>query len=475
MQVPVLPRGWEEWNIAEVIGEGSYGTVYRAERVSAGETEECAIKVIRLPDGETGEKEILRELGSPDRARAYYLDMLQGYVQEIRTMNELKGVSAHIVNVEDCALEENEDGIGWTLFIRMELLTCFQDYAQTHIMTEEDVIRLGTELCGALESCEKAGIIHRDIKPANIFVDAGGHFKLGDFGVARKLDKTSGLYSAKGTFPYMAPEVYKNEPYDRRADLYSLGLVLYYLTNKRRQPFLSDEKQLLQRQAREEALMRRLKGETLPAPCDAGPALSRVILKACAYKPQDRYDTAEELRGALEKAGQKAAEKEKKRRWPVWLAVAAVLLAACVLWLTRPWEEAMPAVPTAAVETLTAAQETAVPVTEAPETGTPELRELELTGKTYAGLGFMGDEAVPYVNTARVLEALESAGCRLTEEEKETLRSRLLDQFRLSGKTAGASVGDTAEMQYLPEEDFEAMLSARGWRLVFGEITAEFK
>ena len=221
--------------------------------------------------------------------------------------------------------------------------------------------------------------------------------------------------------------------------------------------------------------MRRLKGETLPAPCDAGPALSRVILKACAYKPQDRYDTAEELRGALEKAGQKAAEKEKKRRWPVWLAVAAVLLAACVLWLTRPWEEAMPAVPTAAVETLTAAQETAVPVTEAPETGTPELRELELTGKTYAGLGFMGDEAVPYVNTARVLEALESAGCRLTEEEKETLRSRLLDQFRLSGKTAGASVGDTAEMQYLPEEDFEAMLSARGWRLDFGEITAEFK
>ena len=456
MQVPVLPRGWEEWNIAEVIGEGSYGTVYRAERVSAGETEECAIKVIRLPDGETAEKEILRELGSPDRVRAYYLDMLQGYVQEIRTMNELKGVSAHIVNVEDCALEENEDGIGWTLFIRMELLTCFQDYAQTHIMTEEDVIRLGTELCGALESCEKAGIIHRDIKPANIFVDAGGHFKLGDFGVARKLDKTSGLYSARGTFPYMAPEVYKNEPYDRRADLYSLGLVLYYLTNKRRQPFLSDEKQLLQRQAREEALMRRLKGEALPAPCDAGPALSRVILKACAYKPQDRYATAEELRGALEKAGQKAAEKERKRRWPVWLAVAAAVLG-CLGLLTQPKEDAMPAVPT-----------------QAAETALPEIRTLDLSGMGCAGIAFQGTSARKYVNTAKLLSALEDAGCSLTEEEKELVRSGLLDQFSLRGKTEELAAGDTAELVYQPEEAFAALLESRGLRLEFSAVTAQY-
>ncbi len=456
MQVPVLPRGWEEWNIAEVIGEGSYGTVYRAERVSAGERAECAIKVIRLPDGETAEKEILRELGSPDRVRAYYLDMLQGYVQEIRTMNELKGVSAHIVNVEDCALEENEDGIGWTLFIRMELLTCFQDYAQTHIMTEEDVIRLGTELCGALESCEKAGIIHRDIKPANIFVDAGGRFKLGDFGVARKLDKTSGLYSARGTFPYMAPEVYKNEPYDRRADLYSLGLVLYYLTNKRRQPFLSDEKQLLQRQAREEALMRRLKGEALPAPCDAGPALSRVILKACAYKPQDRYDTAEELRGALEKAGQKAAEKERKRRWPVWLAVAAAVLG-CLGLLTQPKEDAMPAVPT-----------------QAAETALPEIRTLDLSGMGCAGIAFQGTSARKYVNTVKLLSALEDAGCSLTEEEKELVRSGLLDQFSLRGKTEELAAGDTAELVYQPEEAFAALLESRGLRLEFSAVTAQY-
>ena len=456
MQVPVLPRGWEEWNIAEVIGEGSYGTVYRAERVSAGETAESAIKVIRLPDGETAEKEILRELGSPDRVRAYYLDMLQGYVQEIRTMNELKGVSAHIVNVEDCAIEENEDGIGWTLFIRMELLTCFQDYAQTHIMTEEDVIRLGTELCGALESCEKAGIIHRDIKPANIFVDAGGHFKLGDFGVARKLDKTSGLYSAKGTFPYMAPEVYKNEPYDRRADLYSLGLVLYYLTNKRRQPFLSDEKQLLQRQAREEALMRRLKGETLPAPCDAGPALSRVILKACAYKPQDRYDTAEELKQALEKTGQKAAEKERKRRWPVWLAVAAAVLG-CLGLLTQPKEDAMPAVPT-----------------QAAETALPEIRTLDLSGMGCAGIAFQGTSARKYVNTAKLLSALEDAGCSLTEEEKELVRSGLLDQFSLRGKTEELAAGDTAELVYQPEEAFAALLESRGLRLEFSAVTAQY-
>ena len=101
--------------------------------------------------------------------------------------------------------------------------------AKEEKLTEEDVLRLGIDLCRALEYCQKQNIIHRDIKPENIFVSRFGEFKLGDFGIARNWDRGASGLSKKGTFSYMAPEMYKGEEYDSRADIYSLGIVLYKL------------------------------------------------------------------------------------------------------------------------------------------------------------------------------------------------------------------------------------------------------
>ncbi|MBR4867734.1 MAG: protein kinase, partial [Clostridia bacterium] len=141
--------------------------------------------------------------------------------------------------------------------------------------------------------------IHRDIKPENIFVNDLGNYKLGDFGIARKLEnKTAGL-SQKGTFNYMAPEVSKNMTYDATIDLYSLGIVLYRLMNRNRLPFYDLNKQLLSHSEREQAVNRRMQGEQLPPPCDASPALAEVILRACAYNPQDRYASATAMKEAL--------------------------------------------------------------------------------------------------------------------------------------------------------------------------------
>ena len=89
---------------------------------------------------------------------------------------------------------------------------------------------MGVDICKALELYQKYNIIHRDIKPENIFVSDNGDFKLGDFGIARTIEKTMSDLSKKGTYNYMAPEVYQGGEYGFSVDLYSLGIVLYRIS-----------------------------------------------------------------------------------------------------------------------------------------------------------------------------------------------------------------------------------------------------
>ena len=244
---PKLPAGWESWQLEELLGEGSYGSVYKASRNLGGSKLYSAIKIIRIPSSENEIRAMILETGSKEAG-----DMAKECIQEIAAMNTLKGIT-NIVSVEDSRIEENEDGSSWTIYIRMELLTPFQEYRLNHVMTEKDIIQLGTDLCNALSYCEKVRIIHRDIKPSNVFVSELGNYKLGDFGVARKLDRTNGLYSMKGTSPYMATEVFNGQPYDQRADIYSLGLMLYKQLNKNRDPFIDLNKPIASARDREEA------------------------------------------------------------------------------------------------------------------------------------------------------------------------------------------------------------------------------
>ena len=113
-----------------------------------------------------------------------------------------------------------------------------------------------------------------------------------------------------GTYKYMAPEVYNNNPYGHSADIYSLGLVLYWLLNERRMPFLPLPPAKLKAGMEEEARERRLRGEPLPAPAHGSKALQAIVLKACAFDPAERYHTAAEMLQDLEKLGAKPAMPE---------------------------------------------------------------------------------------------------------------------------------------------------------------------
>ena len=290
---------WPEWQIEEKpIGKGSYGVVYKAVRRDNNVESHAAIKIISIPS-DSSEVDSLRTEGL-DMAgtRTYFKGIVDDFVSEIQLMESLKGVQ-NIVSVEDYKVVEKADTIGWDIYIRMELLTPFNTYICDKTLTEREIIKFGTDICTALEICNRRNIIHRDIKPENIFINDFGYFKLGDFGIARKLENVTGGLSQKGTFNYMAPEVAVSNEYDARVDIYSLGVVLYRLLNNNKLPFLDTDKQLLSPVERKLAVERRIRGEALPVPCNASPAMANLILRACAHNPDARFASATEMKQAL--------------------------------------------------------------------------------------------------------------------------------------------------------------------------------
>ena len=205
MELEIL-KIWPDWKATKLLGEGSFGKVYEIVRNNFGIEEHCALKVITIPSS-PAELQSMRNEGMDDAsATAYYKGLVEEFVQEIALMSKLKG-NINIVGYEDYAVIEHEDSIGWDIIIRMELLTALPAYIKNRSFTVNDVIKLATDVCNALEVCHEQKIIHRDIKPDNIFVSQNGDYKLGDFGVARTIEKTVSGLSKKGTYTYMSGEV----------------------------------------------------------------------------------------------------------------------------------------------------------------------------------------------------------------------------------------------------------------------------
>ena len=308
---------WPEWELIEKIGEGSFGKVYKAKRTERGRSFYSAIKIISIPASKGELDSVRSEMNNEQSTREYFRNLVEDCIQEIYTMEHFCG-NSHVVSFEDFKVVEYLDEIGWDISIRMEYLTSFMDYCIGKELTEKEVIKLGCDLAMALIYCRKLNIIHRDVKPENIFVSRFGDFKLGDFGIAREQAHTMSNMSKKGTYSYMAPEIYKGEKYDSSIDIYSLGIVLYKLMNQNRLPFLSLDKQLITYRDKETALARRMAGEKMPVPVNASAAFSHIILKACAYEPGKRYRKPEDMLRDLEKLRLAPVNAEKEWEKSQW-------------------------------------------------------------------------------------------------------------------------------------------------------------
>lgn len=288
---------WPGYETVRLIGKGTYGAVYEIKKTDAGGEYFSAVKKISIPASEEEYTAMLDGGYEEEEIRSYFESRLSTIIEEFRIMERFKG-NSNIVSYEDHMVIEHKNSIGWDILIRMELLQNLPSMIREKgALTPAQVIRLGKDICDALILIHSEKIVHRDIKPQNIFVNRFGAFKLGDFGIAKTLSSASKATMA-GTPDYIAPEVYHEHAYGVQADQYSLGLVLYWALNGRKLPFYP-VRQKLSAQLIEEAMAKRMSGEMIPAPLHGSEALAKVILKACAFDPKDRYADIRAFQEAL--------------------------------------------------------------------------------------------------------------------------------------------------------------------------------
>ena len=286
---------FQGWTLGRELGHGAFGAVYEATRRDelARMEQKAAVKWIRIPRDDQADD--LRGFSSESR-RKLLRSQLDSLVQEIKSMDALKG-HRNLVSYEDHRVIERPNGEGYDVFLRMELLTTLTNYArQRNGLSLQEIVRLGIDIAAALEAMQEEGYIHRDVKPANVFIDRHGNFKLGDFGTARAMQAGGAASTFAGSLAYMAPEVAQNsQSYGCTVDHYSLGVMLYRYLNRGWFPFQSEQQPDVNA-----AITARNSGMPIAPPRDADPRLAAIVLKCLAYQPQARWQTAAQLRRALE-------------------------------------------------------------------------------------------------------------------------------------------------------------------------------
>jgi serine/threonine-protein kinase len=216
------------------------------------------------------------------------------FEREVRAVARLN--HPHIVQVYDFGAEAD------LAYIVMEFIQGkeLKDYLEANERFDlKRVFRIMTELLGALDFAHEAGIIHRDVKPANVMIDAGGHAKLTDFGVARVTEPGADQAEATragtivGTPSYMSPEQIQGQALDRRTDIFSAGIILYQLLTWKK-PFQGTQWELAKKIIEDDPAW----PSTL---VEIAPEIDRVIARALAKQPERRYQTARRFATALQR------------------------------------------------------------------------------------------------------------------------------------------------------------------------------
>ncbi len=258
------------YEIVGQLGKGAMGIVYKATDPTIGRT--VALKTMRL------------DVQGPESS-----ELLARFRNEAR----LAGVLNHpnIVTIYDAG---EINGLFYMAMEYIEGKTLYQLMLQEHALTLERVLDLSRQICAGLDAASAQRVVHRDIKPANIMILPSGVVKIMDFGIAKAGGSMTSTGEVLGTPNYMSPEQVKGKPLDGRSDLFSFGVILYEMVTGEK-PFGGDNiTTIIYKIVNEEPIPPR---ELNP---EIHPGLNRVILKALAKTPQDRFQMGADLVYALE-------------------------------------------------------------------------------------------------------------------------------------------------------------------------------
>ena len=259
------PDTWGKYRLTNKVGEGSYGSVYRA--WDSELERDVAIKILHRRVGDTRLRDLL--------------------LQEGRALAKIQ----HNNVVRVLGIEAHGDRVGLCMeFVRGKTLADIVR-GQGRLSAAEAVL-IGEDLCRALSAVHRAGFIHRDVKAKNVMRDDTGRIVLMDFGTGRSAGALNKNDRA-GTPLYMAPEVIEEGQQSVRSDVYSLGVLLYYLVTGDYPVNARTIDQLREAHAHRE---HRWLSEVRP---DLPVGFMQVVERAIALDPEDRFANASELLAAL--------------------------------------------------------------------------------------------------------------------------------------------------------------------------------
>lgn len=268
------------------LGRGPNGVVYLVTRRMDGK--KLALKHIPVPASDAQTKALIfaGAVSSEAEAHRYYSTLVKDIKTELLQLNNIKNASG-LLKVRGYQVDQKIIGIGYDVYILADYCQPLPAYLHDNPITKLQALNLAIDLCSALEQLRSGDLIHKDVKPSNIHLGDSHHFVLGDLGLVKKSELEYSSMPDQLLSPYTAPEVVPSDAQlSETMDIYSVGMILYEIYNGGLLPMDADG-----------SFTRR--DEELPAPAYADLALAEIILRACAYAPEDRYQSPSEMKQAL--------------------------------------------------------------------------------------------------------------------------------------------------------------------------------
>lgn len=289
------------WHSEKCIGIGTDGRVYTIVKNNEdGTVSKSILKTIRLAENRN-EGRGYNLLGEYDKETddESFNKTIDKITDNINTLMQKDG-GKRFVKYEEYEVRDASDSKGKVILIRLEEMRSLTAVLSQFSFTLKETLNLGISVCKSLIRCREFGYIYPNLKPENILFDAKGVCKLGDFGSFSCLEAAKTSIAYKKTQYYRAPEYLETGKINSTCDTYSLGLVLYMLTNRGSLPFTEQYPQEVTVNGLNRSVEMRLKGEPFPKPVLASEELFCIIKKACAPDVKDRYLTPVQMLDDLE-------------------------------------------------------------------------------------------------------------------------------------------------------------------------------